>query len=220
MLGLDLLGVGRYATAALEAFPRGFACGLFGDPGLFGETVSFVEELARSGKCPLFRIHLAWDDDHHFPASDFDRIARRADPFETLARKFPRIKFYLSGACEHRLDRKSAEALRGKVLKRAPHCEYVNVPIQGGALISGINEVHGTSPRRPPRPYFVSWDGDSCLSADTRHWKNTYNDAEVLFFWDYRCNGRRDAKDNTPRAQRKAFCTTEDIKQLIGAANR
>ncbi|CAB4136915.1 hypothetical protein UFOVP313_11 [uncultured Caudovirales phage] len=216
LLGMDYLGLAKYCDEALKAHPTGYAVGTFRDT--FGDPTVCLRKFAQSGKVPAFRIHLAWSDTHQFAVRDFDRIAKGAEAIEQLAKAYPNIKWFVSGACEHNLNRKDAELLRAKVMGRCTSCAgYVNT-VWKGALIDGINEVHGNY-RAPGGRYFYSPDGISYVDADAERLRNTYRGAEIFFFWDPNFNGRLETKDTTPRSQRKAWPSAKLIESLAAMSD-
>lgn len=200
--GLDTLGGAKYCDRILSSTRREFALGFFDDT--FGSSFNCIESALRTGKANTVRVQLAWSDNHQFPPREFDRIAEKGGKYQGLIAKYPGAKIYLSGACEHNLGRQDAENLKRKVLAKCPSCEYVNVPWKG-ALIDGINEVHGSKSRVPGGRYFFSFDGESAVDSDVEAVKRKFSGAEIFFLWEPRFNGRWESNDNTPRPQRKGW---------------
>jgi hypothetical protein len=216
LMGMDYLGLARYCDEALKGHPTGYAVGTFRDT--FGDPTVCLRKFAASGKVPAFRIHLAWSDTHQFPVGGFDRIAKGAEAVEQLAKEFPRIKWFISGACEHNLNERDAKLLRAKVLSKCTSCAgYVNT-IWRGALIDGINEVHGNH-RAVGGRYFWSADGISYVDADAERIRNAHRGAEIYFLWDPNYNGRLETKDPTPRPKRTAWPSGKLITSLAAMAD-
>lgn len=212
MPGMDYLGLAKFCDAALGGHPNGAAVGAFIDT--FGDSTGCIDKFAASRKTSTFRIHLSWSDTHQFNPRDFDGIAAKAGKIETLARKYPNDKFYISGACEHNLDATQAKILRAKVLAKCPHCAgYVNT-VWKGALIDGINEVHGQNPRKPSGQYMESYDGTSAVDSNVTVWKKQFADAIIQFLWEPRFNGRWESNDNTPRPNRTGYPDEKFVRSV------
>jgi len=212
MPGMDYLGGAKFCDEAIKGHPNGAATGFFIDT--FGDATPCVDRFIRSGKTNTVRIHLAWSDTHQFNTPEFDRIAKKASALEVLARKYPSARIYVSGACEHNLNAAQAKLLRAKVLARCPSCAgYVN-SIWKGALIDGINEVHGDKPRKPSGQYMVSFDGVPAVDSNVSLWKQQYSDALIQFLWEPRFNGRWEDNDKTPRPQRKGWPDAKFIQSV------
>lgn len=210
--GLDYLGGAKFCDSILKAHPDGKAAGFFIDT--FGDSTPCIDRLAGSGKASVFRVHLAWSDTHQFNSTDFDSIAKKAGKLEVLTRKYPSARIYVSGACEHNLNAAQANLLKAKVLSKCPHCAgYVNT-VWKGALIDGINEVHGIAPKKPKGQYTISTDGDSAVDSDFSLWKQTYSDALIQFAHEPRFNGRWETNDATPRPNRRGWADEKLIRSV------
>lgn len=212
MPGMDYLGLAKFCNAALEEHPNGSAVGAFIDT--FGDAIPCLEQFARNRKADTFRVHLAWSDTHQFNPRDFDTIAAKATKLNLLASRYPNYKFYVSGACEHNLDATQAKILRAKVLAKCPRCAGYSNSIWKGALIDGINEVHGDKPRKPNGQYMVSFDGTPAVDSDVTLWKQQYSNALIRFLWEPRFNGRWEDNDKTPRPQRRGWPDAKFINSI------
>lgn len=208
--GIDYLGGVKYCDAALQAHPPGWAAGFFWD--IFGDASACIERFAASGKTPVIRIHLRWDDAHRYDR--FMDVVKKAPKANALAAKYPGVKFYISGATEHKLSGKDSQKLYDALKKAAPNCEIVNNSLINVYLKGAINEAHGSNPRRPGGRYFISMDGTSIDDIDLPAWKSRYRDAEVLFVWNYQLNLKKDRNDKTPRPQRKIRPSVKYIQAL------
>lgn len=212
MPGMDYLGGAKYCDAINASHPRGYAAGFFFDT--FGDALPCIERLFRSGKADTFRLHYEWSDTHTFPPTSFDRIANKGGAVEKLIKRNPGIKIHPSGACEHNLDAPQGRLLKFKVLAKCPSCAgYVN-SVWKGALIDGINEVHGAKPRKPSGQYMVSFDGTPAVDSDVTLWKQQYSDALIQFLWEPRFNGRWEDNDKTPRPDRKGYPDAKFINSI------
>lgn len=204
MFGLDFLGGAKYGDLILREHPQGWAAGFFSHEP-FGSALNVIEALAKTSRAPLIRCHLAWRNDHNYRETEFDTIAKRARDIEKLARKYKKVIFEVSGACEHNLDYSKALSLANKVQKQAPSCTVVNVPMRGAFLKEYKNEVHGSEARSVERRYNFSFDGSACVDSDITSLRAEHKRADVFFFWEPRFNGRWEVNDTTPVAQRKGW---------------
>jgi len=213
ILGLDYLGGAKYCDEILKAHPSGYAAGFFYDT--FGDSTVCIDKLAASGKASAFRVQLSWSDTHQFATRDFDAIAAKAGKIDQLARKYPRIKFYVSGACEHNFHRADAELLKRKVSGRCPSCAgYVNT-VWKGALIDGINEVHGKR-AAIAGDYFYSTDGEALIDLDADKLRQTHGRAKLYFGWAPRFNLRQQGTTAKPK-ERTAKPSIEYIQSIVRA---
>lgn len=208
--GVDYLAGVKYCDTALQAHPQGWAAGFFWD--IFGDASKCIERFAASGKTPLIRIHLRWDDAHRYDR--FMDVVKKAPKANAIAAKYPGVKFYISGATEHKLSGKDSQKLYDALKKAAPNCEIVNNSLINVNLKGAINEAHGGNPRRPGGRYFISMDGTSINDIDLPAWKSRYRDAEVLFVWDWQLNLKKDKNDRTPRPKRKVRPSVRYIQNL------
>lgn len=211
MLGVDYLGGAKYCDALISAHPNGWAAGFFLDT--FGAADECAGRLASTGKAPLIRIHLSWDDAHAY--KNFLSAAKKAPRVNALAARFPNVKWYVSGATEHKLNKKDTQKLADAVSKNAPLATYVNNSLVNVDLPNTVNEVHGGNPHRPGGQFIVSMDGTSIDDIDVASWKSRYRDAEVLFVWDWQLNLKKNKNDKTPRPQRKIRPSAQYIQNLI-----
>lgn len=227
LFGMDYLGGAQYRQIFLNNHPEGWAAGFFVERSIFGNPRRAIRRLAKSGKCPVIKLNLNWNDNHIFTFRDFKKSQRIAKRYSRLIVQFPDIKWYVSGATEHRLNRKDSKKLARMILEvipNSPNVFYVNNPWidGGGALIRGqriINEVHGKE--RAPRkgPFTYSFDGKSCVDLDVETIKKDMKNCEVFFFWHPAYNGRKNTTDPTPRPERRAWPTPELIKSIEYLAN-
>jgi hypothetical protein len=211
--GVDALGMGAWEQSAVNAIPSGIAIGLFTQKDLFGDPIPKLERKLALGHTPLVRYNLRWSDAHQFPTSVFPKIVEEAKRVTRTIDKFPSVECYVSGATEHQLNARDAQALADKILAVIPErCKYVNNPWTGkGAFLAPtnriINEVHGSHAEKPRVGgiYTFSFDGTDCFDVFVTPIKNKLHDADVFFFWTSQNNGRKNANDKTPRPQRRAY---------------
>ncbi len=213
--GLDLLGIAKFKQVAVRNFPQGWALGAFSQT--FGDSLPAIEAVIRTGKCPQVRVHLLWSDTHTFTTQDIPRAVKEAKRVSKLIAKYPNIVWQVSGCCEHKMSQSLAEQFRVKVLAACPpSTEYVNAPMQGGAMLTNCrNEVHGSHAHKPKGKYQFSFDGQSASDADVVSIRENLSDAETFFYWNSRFNGKSKDDDTTPRPQRTAWPDSNYMKAII-----
>lgn len=209
LYGLDLLALPKYDDVALKAFPKGWALGAFANT--FGDALPAIEAIVKTGKTPLVRVHLSWDDNHNYGNDQLATIVREARRYQRLAVKYPGTRFELSPFCEHNLS--NPDKYLDVVAKEAPSCFPVNTPWRGALSKKYKNETHGD--KALGGRYNFSFDGSACVDADVTTVKLAHAKADVVFFWTYQFNLRLDANDNTPRSQRKGVPTTKLISSIV-----
>lgn len=218
LYGLDQLGAAKYANLAAREHPEGWIFGVF--TNTFGDALPVVTRVAQEGRASGIRLNLAWSDSHTFKPADFAKIAKEARRFAPIVKRFPGLKWYVSGATEHQLDGTDATRLHDLVMAELPGVTYVNQPWEGkGAFIrmdSVINETHGDKAKPAPTKRFAfSCDGSDCFDFDIKGKEKQFAGAEYFMFWTSQCNGRKKADDKTPRPQRKAWPTGQLIDAMI-----
>jgi hypothetical protein len=217
--GLDQLGAVKYSDLAAREHPLGWMFGTF--TNTFGDALPVVTRVAQEGRASGIRLNLAWSDTHTFKPSDFPKIAREARRFAPIIKRFPGLKWYVSGATEHQLTEDQSIDLYKLVGAELPDSAiYVNQPWQGkGSLIHEpyiVNEVHGADAKRPnAMRYAFSCDGSDCFDFDIKGKEKQFEGAEYFMMWTSQCNGRMKADDKTPRPQRKAWPTGQLIDAMI-----
>lgn len=219
--GNDYLGGAKYGKAIIEAHPKGFAAGFFTNVDGFGDSLPVVSRLLDTGRCPCIRLHLCWDDNHQY-ADKFERIRKEAKRVAPLIKKYPHIAWYISGACEHLLNKAQAEKLANLVLAELPPgVIYVNT---GHAMIdvaeNKINEVHlddNGALKAPKGRYNFSYDGQPCTDfrpLNCQQIKDRFANSEIFFFWDARFNGNWEWGIKVPRPQRKGWADARFITSV------
>lgn len=210
--GQDHLGGVKYQKAILKTFNQGEGFGVFANT--FGDALPLIKKVVQE-KPRFIRIQLAWSDSHSFPRKDFPKIVKEAKRFCPTATSNPQIRWYFSGACEHKLNAQDAEELAKKVTMACPAARYVNTPMHGGAILQDyINEVHGA--QAPPNaPYIAySFDGTSAEDSDVETIKQKFSRAEYFMLWSPRYNGRWESNDTTPRPNRRGFADEKMIRSM------
>jgi hypothetical protein len=223
---LDYLLGSKYPKVILGSHPKGWGAGFFSFIPETGSSLPVARQLAKTGRCPFIRFQLWWQDNHNFNGQE-DKIYEQARKVRKLIKDFPEIRFEVSPACEHKWKRAKADQVCdevAKILQGLPNVEVINSPwLGGGGELSNKykNEVHRADNSVPTRGRFnFSYDGkaavDMPVSKDKRRWRR----AEWFFMWTHQLNLRRNEKDKTPRAERKARPTKELIESLVFLATK
>lgn len=221
---MDWLGGARYPKVVLDNHPVGWGAGFFINVDGFGSCWNVARDLASSGKCPLFRFHAVWDDDHQYRPKEHDRlIMLRLDRTIQFKKDFPHIKVYFSPFCEHRIKGSALKVLFNKVREKAKGTGVilVNNPEKGDFMQDAdiLNEVHGYKAKPSRGKYIYSFDGTGCVDADSQGMKETHKDAVLFFFWTYQFNLLLNDNDKTDRQDRKAVPTTKLIDSVVYLKN-
>ncbi len=207
---MDFLAAAKYPILAAQSESDTVGVML----NAFGAALPVIERLAQVKK--VLRVQGVWRDNHVYGQAEQKEAVLGAKDVWRIQQKYPGCRIYYSPYCEHRLNR--IRIL--KVLKRcqtaAPGLTLVNSPDKEGSFVTGyINEVHVNELyRKPPGPYFVSFDGNSCVDWNVEKVKRVYSDAEILFFWIPQFNLRKSENDETPRPDRKCKPTKELIESV------
>lgn len=215
-LGIDYLGAGgnrRYRNRICKFHPKGSAAGFLCRASGWRNGIRAARQLAKTGRCPVMRIHGLWLDNHNFERKHIRVAVRQAKKVAKLAKRFPQIKFYFSPWLEHR-----EQSLFDKC---AAKCKAV-LPCSVDIVSSGprrdgyIHEVHHSGPSQSP--YFYSYDGADMRRENVRGDKILHRDARLFFGWIPQCNGRAHLNDTTPRRKRTHYLKQSDfveIKRLL-----
>ena len=215
LFGLDYLAGAKYRKELLAAHKPGFAAGFFANT--FGDVWPTIDALAKTGKCPLIRVHGVWSDTHTFGRESLNLAVREARKCRQYAARYPQIEFRYSPYCEHNLNEKEMLAVMHEVQQAAGPVRLVNTPWRGAILKNFINEVHGDHPT-PAGEYFYSYDGTACVDSDVEMFKAKHSKADVFFFWTYQLNLKYNEKDTTPRPLRKVIPPVKLLKSLNALA--
>jgi hypothetical protein len=172
--GIDQLGGAKYSDVIARSHPDGFALGIFTQKEIFGDGYPVVDRALSRRQIPLVRYNLRWSDSHSFSRADFPKILAEAKRGLYVVNKYPAAECQFSGATEHQLNQRDAQALADAVLAVIPErCIYVNNPWTGrGAFIPTtariINEVHGKDASRPNvgGKYNFSFDGSDAFDVN------------------------------------------------------
>ena len=209
IFGLDTLGLAKFDAKAIAALPKGGALSAFAET--FGDAEKAVRKACQVAKPVAFKIQMLWSDSHDFGDDDIPKITQLARKYEAVAKAFPKIKFYLSPFCEHKI--KAPDKYLDIVAKEAPSCVPLNTPWTGGISKKYLNEIHGDH-AAPRGKYCYSFDGTSSVDANVSAFKRKHKKAEIFWFWHPAFNGRKNSSDPTPRPERKAWPTPDLIKSV------
>lgn len=214
--GMDYLGGAQYKDVILKNHPQGWAAGFF--LSTFGDATKIIRSLAITSKAPVIRIHLLWSDTHAFGDNNIGAIKAGAAIVQKIKKEIPFVTFEISPFCEHNL--KNPDKYLDIVEAYAPDCVPVNSVWQGSLSKKYKNEVHGTKAKAVGGSYNFSWDGQSSVDTDVEAVKKLHSNADVIYFWDARFNGKWEDNDKTPRPQRKGWPDSKIIRSLSFLASK
>ena len=212
MYGLDLLGLARFKQEARDAFPSGYALGVFSDT--FGDSMPYVRQIVQSGKCRALRVQLMWSDEHAFSDKDIPKLKKEAKRWGDFA-KHASVPVYLSPFCEHKV--MNPDKYLQIVKEQAPNCEPVNSFYTGAKSSKFINEVHGTTSPSLSGRYIFSYDGTDMLESDIEAMKMRHKNALIWFGWTANFNGNLEVDKDAPkipREKRTAWPSAKLIKSM------
>lgn len=213
MFGLDYLGGAKYQNVLVQSHPAGFAAGFFLNQ--FGNAIPTIDALLATGKCPLVRVHIVWEDNHHYNSAAHDpEIINGINKLNALKARHPQVEVQASPFCEHEISGLALAKLMAKVRAAAVNLTIVNCPDSHGAKYNGVvNELH-SGKAAWGTPYNFSFDGLSCVDADIEMFKHNHQSAQVFFLWEPRFNGRWEADDHTPISSRDGWPDANLIKSV------
>ena len=227
MYGIDYLGGAAYRAVIRKNHPKGWAAGFFANT--FGNAWASIRVLAKTGKCPLFRVHAVWADNHTYNKTVHDKVIKSAcKKCVNFAKTFPDIKFQFSPFCEHMMKTKELTRIFNyckKIVGETPNIEFVNCAWTGDFIYGDekiINETHNYNRIPDKGSYNYSFDGLDCYNADTQAIKNKCNKSKVFFFWTISMNLKRKDDERLTVAQRLARDyrpNGKNIKAMIAMAN-
>ena len=216
MIGADLLGLGHKlwpAKLTADILPPGIAIGAFDTT--FGDVRRHLKTLLATGKFPIVRIHLWWDDAHRIVPLSV--IRRRAPLWERLAKRYPNVRFYLSHSCEHNERDPQKIQARITLLRRlAPSCVPVNCIWKGRAIRGEINERHTSGSM--VKGQIVSNDGWEVHNVPA--FVNDHLGAELIFFWESWCNLRWPGDKKVDPKKRTRAPGEKELRELASIVER
>jgi len=215
MIGLDLLGLASKkwkVGETLKALPQGIAIGLFADDTFGPLAIPNTVKLLESGKVNSVRAQLHWDYGHKIVP--MDKLRALLPKWESLAKKYPQVKFYLSHSCEYKESSVVEIKKRTSLVQQlAPSCISVQTPMKSPIIPDGgIVEVHGQQPGKAGQ--LCSTDGEALFNMDAEKWNNASQYAAIRFAWGERCNGA-EAHNTLKPQQRTAFPDAKYLKSLL-----
>lgn len=207
--GLDYIGGVNYINAIRNGHPDGFAAGFLCRASGWKNGIRAARALAKTGRCPVMRIHGVWRDDHNFTEKHISIAVKQAEKVAKLVELYPGIKFYYSPWLEHRanlrLFRKCARACK-KVLPKK-----VKIVSSGLVRPRGIDEVHHAGPL--PGKYIFSFDGKDMCKSNIGYWRNIHYRALLFYGWTPKLNGKKSMSDKTERSKRSYYPKAREIAE-------
>lgn len=214
MKGLDLLGIAHKnwkIGPTLNAFPQGWALGAFART--FGDAMPHVRQFLDSGKVSAFRLQAWWDNAHRI--ADMKYLKKELPRWESLAKQYPHIPFYISHSCEY------SEKNRKEVIRRVslvqnlcPSCRVVQTPMHSPVVKDiGLVEWHG-SKAKAKAGEIASTDGNELQQMEAEGWMQKNAAAELVFGWGAEFNGRH-AHTTEPPLARDTFPSKKYVQGIV-----
>lgn len=211
---LDFLGLAHpnwKLQPTLDAFPQGFAIGCFADT--FGNPIPKLRQFFDSGKVSAFRLQAWWDNAHKI--APLAHLKKELPKWESLAKQYPHIPFYISHSCEY------SEQNRKEVIRRVslvqnlcPSCKIVQTPMHSPVVPGvGFVEYHG-SKAKAKAGEIASTDGNEICQMDSLKWMQSNAAGELVFGWNAEFNGRN-AHTTEPPMQRDSFPNGKYVKTTV-----
>lgn len=209
--GIDYLAGATYSQLLINNHPKGWAAGFFANT--FGNAFPTIRALAKTGKCPVIRVHAVWDDLHRYnPTTHNPIIKNEFKKCVAAAKKFPKVQFQFSPFCEHTIEQRKFDDIVVNLQASLPddvkNIIFVNSSLKGDYIYDAkmiINECHGSKSSIPRKGrYNFSYDGQDCYNANVESDKKKQSKAEIFFFWTLSLNLKKNEKDKRTVAQRVA----------------
>jgi hypothetical protein len=212
-MGIDYLGGAKYPDVILREHPEGFAAGFF--YSTFGDARHVISKLLATGRCPVVRVQIIWENDHKYDPRNHDKkIVAAIKELNKMKARFPNVDVQASPFCEHTIRGAQLRSLMTLCAKHAVNLTLVNNPWRGDTMPGMINETHDTGKALSGR-YNFSFDGVACVDADAEKIKGIHSRADIFFLWDARFNGKWESNEKTPIAQRKGWPDSKLIDSII-----
>lgn len=208
--GIDYLGGVNYTNTIERHHPDGYAAGFLCKASGWKNGIKAAKVLAKTGKCPVMRLHGLWRDDHTFKEKHIEKAVKQAQKVAKLKEKYPDIKIFYSPWLEHRASQKLFRACKKACKNVLP--KEIKIVCSGNPLPYGINEVHHSY--RKHAKYIFSYDGEDMLDSPVSY-LSIHKQAKLFFGWTPRCNGKKFLRDSTNRAKRTAWLRKKDIKAMV-----
>lgn len=210
ILGIDYLGSQNYVDFLCKNHPKGFAAGFLVKADGWKSGLIAVRALAKTGKCPVMRIHGQWHDDHRFSEKDIPQAVKTAEQIAKIAERFPDIKFFyspwLEGHATQTVMRACKKACRKVLPRKVKLVSSVNMP-------KGYNEVHHGGPIAGK--YIFSYDGLDMFKTNHSSWQKAHLGAEQFYAWIPQCNGYTYCDVKVPRWERTDWLTKAQLDKMV-----
>jgi len=199
--GIDLLGMAhkkwniKATVKALKA--TGSAnIGLFADETFGPNALKHAKMCLDTGAVKKIRAHLNWagpNPKHTLPP--LTKVKTLAMKWESLAKEYPGVEFFISPSCEYQsTDKKAITAMLKTAQDYAPSCKIVHSPMKPAHVVMpGILELHGDE--KVTAGNILSFDGGAegldeggVYSLDVTKWIQRSKDAAMVLAWAGLCN--------------------------------
>lgn len=175
--GLDYLGGAMYQDVILREHPQGWAAGTFFDT--FGDCMPMVNNLLKTGRCPVFRFNGPWTKHAYNPAQHKARIVECLKQANQTQKRFPGVNIQFAPVCESDVDLTQLM----KELDGISKVTLVNSVFKGKILQGRLNEVHGGKAQRPKGKYNWSGDGSNCFDLNIGMLKEKHKTCSTFYLW-------------------------------------
>lgn len=221
--GLDYKAIGNYEKVVLEEHPNGFGGGGFVNLDGFKKSVPSIDRLLDTGRCPLFRYDLAWNDNHKFDASYRAIVRANAKAIRPVISEHKNVLHFANPVTEHKLNERDWLVFADIVLQELGNSvTLVNVPLPEGFVSKTYhNEFHGGRKPRPGVKMCYSSDGISSHDLFIRDLWKAYEamGAAYFFVWISQFNGNRKVGESDPRNRRIYWPTNKQMDAVIYLLN-
>lgn len=218
--GLDYKAIGNYEKVVIQEHPNGFIGGGFVNLEGFKKSVSSIDRLLDTGRCPGFRYDLTWSDNNHTYDSSFRaKVKKSAQLIKPIVDSHKSLIHWANPVTEHKLNEAQWLVFADIALQVLGNSvKLVNVPLPQG-FVSGryLTEFHG--PREPRAGLKMCYSGDGTSSHDLFIKKliTAYENADAEYFmgWIPQLNGNRKVGESDPRPNRIYWPTNKQMDALI-----
>lgn len=195
----DYLGGTYYRKVILKSHPRGQGGGIFWEEFNHGKNTgkACVTEWAKRGAIfmPFIRVQGLWAGSSHNYNGQATKALKIGEELSKIAFLYPNTHFFYSPYCEaNTVD----QPLLNKLRSEFPLLTIVHTANKGAPLAKNgiLNETHGDY--HPPQADCYSYDGLSCVNADSELFKQMIPSLVYFMYWTSSDNGRRNDSIKPP----------------------
>lgn len=214
-IGRDYLGGAKFENVILKSHLPGYGGGFFWEQ--FGNAAGLTIKCAKKdGFMPFIRIQGLWAGSSHNYRGMERKASKIAVEVHKIASDFNKVQFYYSPFCENK-DCPTAflEDLHAKFGDKLTivHSANKGTPLYGLRKVI-INETHGDY--RPKGANAYSYDGLSCINADSEKFKQGIEKLAYFMYWTSADNGRRnDSPTGVPAIPNRVHWTSVKLNESV-----